>query len=203
MDSNLFWRNILFHMIWKNIIKWCYRGKVRTLNKKRRAERLLWCWLIGYSVPFSPGNWKKILLCQHHNKYRGSPTCKVSTSTNFSTTVSKFVLVEFIISKISTSWICVCKYYTTQLTIVQFFPGPNNRTERGLPVLESSYSNNFIWRYKTCSKLMILFQKVFHIIICSCNAAIANEWRLDLCNQEKSSFLTTYYVLYLLGLQYS
>ena len=41
---------------------------------------------------------------------------------------------------------------------------------------------------------MILFQKVFHIIICSCNAAIANEWRLDLCNQEKSSFLTTYYV---------
>ena len=52
-------------------------------------------------------------------------------------------------------------------------------------------------------KIMILFQKLFLPVICSCNAAIANEWRLDLCNQEKSSFLTTYYVLYLLGLQYS
>ena len=64
-------------------------------------------------------------------------------------------------------------------------------------------------RYKTNksmgTKIIILFQKSFHIIIYIWlqRAAIANEWRLDLCNQEKSSFLTTYYVLYLLGLQYS
>ena len=52
--------------------------------------------------------------------------------------ISKFILVEF----------SLCTAQEVQILHSTIFPGPNNRTERGLPVLESSYSNNFIWRYK-------------------------------------------------------
>ena len=67
------------------------------------------------------------------NTYRGSPTCTVSTNTEFSAIGIKFVLVECVISKF-----VLCTTQLVQISHSKFFPGPKNGTKQGSPVKTDS-----------------------------------------------------------------
>ena len=72
--------------------------------------------------------------------YRGSPTSRVSdstnsTSSNFSAIGIKFVLVELLCNKICTNGNWLGMYYPlVQISLVGSFPGPKICTKRGPPV---------------------------------------------------------------------
>ena len=78
-------------------------------------------------MPKCIGTWQ----IKIYSMYRGSPTSTVSTSTNstsaiFSAIGIKFVLVEFVISKFVLVEFVISKF----VLVVQFFPGPKNRTKQ-------------------------------------------------------------------------